>query len=162
MSELRIPLKDPAETVRLGTLIAPLLAPGDTILLNGELGAGKTTLARAIGEALEADPPLASPTFILASEHSGRLPITHIDAYRLSAESDPVALGLIGPRNDIGVTIVEWAERLHWDPGDTALHVDLRVDGDEREASLRTSSEDRIAALAKRAAAAGLGVRRDG
>ena len=162
MSELHIRLTDLADTARLGAVIAPLLVAGDTLLLNGDLGAGKTTLARAIGEALKADPPLASPTFVLASEHSGRLPITHIDAYRLDVASDPIALGLIEPRSALGVTIVEWPERLAWDPGDSALRIELNVMGEGREAMLETTAAERIAALAAAATAAGLGVRRDG
>lgn len=162
MSELHIRLTDLADTARLGAVIAPLLIAGDTILLSGDLGAGKTTLARAIGEALKADPPLASPTFVLASEHSGRLPITHVDAYRLDAASDPIALGLIDPRSALGVTIVEWPERLSWNPGDAALRIELNVMVEGREAKVETAASDRLVALAAAANAAGLGVRRDG
>ena len=160
MSELHIHLADLADTARLGAALAPHLVAGDRLLLNGEIGAGKTTLARAIGEELGADPPLASPTFVLASEHSGRLPIIHIDAYRLDAGSDPIALGLFEPRSELGVAIFEWSERLAWDPGDAALRVDLRVIGEEREARVR-APESRISPIAATAMQAGLGVRRD-
>lgn len=162
MSELHIRLTDLADTARLGAVIAPLLVAGDMILLKGDLGAGKTTLARAIGEGLQAEPPLASPTFVLASEHSGRLSITHIDAYRLDAASDPIALGLIEPRSALGVTIVEWPERLSWDPGDAALRIELNVLGEGREAVLETAAAERLVAIAAAATGAGLGVRRDG
>jgi tRNA threonylcarbamoyladenosine biosynthesis protein TsaE len=68
---LRIELNDLAATQRLGTIIAHHLRAGDRLLLIGEVGSGKTTLARAIGSALHADPPLTSPTFLLVSEHQG-------------------------------------------------------------------------------------------
>ena len=161
MSALHVRLVDLAGTARLGAVIAPLLTAGDKVLLYGELGAGKTTLARAIGEGLMADPPLASPTFVLAAEHSGRLSITHIDAYRLDPESDPIALGLIDPRIDLGVAIVEWPERLAWDPGESALRIELRGIGDEREALLRAGPDGRVAAIAAAAVAAGLEARHD-
>ena len=120
-------------TAALGRVIADVLRPGDRVLLQGEMGAGKTTLARAIGNALLAEPPLTSPTFIISSVHQGRLPIWHIDAYRIPETSDPLALGLDQEEQVKGVTIIEWPERLQM--GDELGSGDLlvRLDYDEAE-----------------------------
>ena len=158
MSELRIELPNLAATARLGACLAPLLVAGDLLLLDGEMGAGKTTLARAIGEGLRAVPPLASPTFVLATEHDGRLPVWHLDAYRLGEGSDPVALGLIDTRNEAGVTIVEWGERFSWDPGAKALRIALNGLGERRTVSIVSAERGRLASIASAARAAGLEV----
>lgn len=156
MSGLHIELPNLAATARLGAAIAQGLRPGDLLLLEGELGAGKTTLARAIGEALQADPPLTSPTFVLASEHAGRLPIWHLDAYRLEAGGDPVALGLIDAQNEHGVTIIEWGERLSIAPESATLQVSLEGEGTRRRALIRGSDAERLNQFAAAVRAAGL------
>ena len=114
MSALNLTLSTLERTQQFGALLAGLLQPGDRLFLIGEIGAGKTTLARAIGAALQADPPLTSPTFVLMSEHHGTMPIWHGDAYRLPDGSDPLAHGLIDERQARGLTIMEWPNLLNW------------------------------------------------
>ena len=114
MSVLRLTLSALDQTQQVGALLAGLLEPGDRLFLIGEIGAGKTTLARAIGATLQADPPLTSPTFVLMSEHHGTMPIWHGDAYRLPDGSDPLAHGLIDERQASGLTIMEWSNLLRW------------------------------------------------
>lgn len=92
MSVVTISLLGLGATTALGAAIGGTLRPGDRVLLSGDLGSGKTTLARAIGAALHAEPELTSPTFILISEHRGDLPIWHVDAYRLRPGVMPCAL----------------------------------------------------------------------
>lgn len=92
----------------LGREIGTLLGPGDLVVLTGPLGAGKTTLTRGIAEALGVRGPIQSPTFVIARTHPslvGRMPLIHVDAYRLGspAELDDLDLDLDG-----SVTIVEW------------------------------------------------------
>lgn len=123
-----------AETHRLGAALAPVLAPAGTLLLSGDLGAGKTVLAQGIGAGLGIDPAeVQSPTYTLVREHEGpggRL--VHVDLYRLDPE-EVLGLGadelLAGP----GVKVVEWAERLPFAvPGALWLEV-VHVPGGGRE-----------------------------
>jgi tRNA threonylcarbamoyladenosine biosynthesis protein TsaE len=125
---------DAAETHRLGAALAPALAPGGTLLLSGDLGAGKTVLAQGIAAGLGIDPAeVQSPTYTLVREHDGpggRL--VHVDLYRLSPE-EVLGLGaeelLAGP----GVKVVEWAERLPFAvPGALRLEI-VQVAGGGRE-----------------------------
>ena len=112
MSVVTITLGSLAATTALGAAIGASLRPGDRVLLFGDLGSGKTTLARAIGVALHAEPELTSPTFILVAEHRGDLPIWHVDAYRLPPGSDALRAGIIDERQQHGVTLIEWPEHL--------------------------------------------------
>jgi tRNA threonylcarbamoyladenosine biosynthesis protein TsaE len=123
---------DPDATSRLGRALGEVARAGDLICLWGELGAGKTHLAKAIGAGLGVSETITSPSFVLMAEYEGRLPLFHIDPYRLVSAEDALAGGLIDERQAEGVTLVEWPERL----GD-ALPVgrlDIRIDGtgDER------------------------------
>ena len=98
MNVVTVELDSRAATSALGAAIGAALRPGDRILLSGDLGSGKTTLARAIGAALHAEPELTSPTFILVAEHRGDLPIWHVDAYRLPVGSDALRSGIVDER----------------------------------------------------------------
>lgn len=100
-----------AETEALGARIAANLFPGAFIALYGELGAGKTALARGIGEGLGvAD--VASPTFTIVQEHEGRLPLFHFDAYRLKDERELFDIGFEEYLLSGGVVLMEWPERV--------------------------------------------------
>jgi tRNA threonylcarbamoyl adenosine modification protein YjeE len=160
---LRIDLSDLAATRRLGTIIAHQLRAGDRLYLVGEIGSGKTTLARAIGSALHADPPLTSPTFLLVSEHQGALPIWHADAYRLPPGSDPLAAGLIDERHAAGITIIEWPEQVQWplqNEASSLLAVELTPSAhdDSRSATLRIGDAERAKDLHAAVLAAGIEV----
>lgn len=109
---MRIHSHDKDETLALGEAFARGLKPGDIVLLFGDLGSGKTTFTQGIARGLGFADYIRSPTFTLVNEYPGRLPIYHIDLYRLDTLEDVQALGieeyLYGP----GVTLVEWAEKL--------------------------------------------------
>jgi tRNA threonylcarbamoyladenosine biosynthesis protein TsaE len=122
------------ETQGLGRELGRELAPDGVLLLSGDLGAGKTVLARGIGEALGIGPrEVQSPTFTLIREHQGsggRL--VHVDLYRLAPE-DVAALGLEELLAGPGVKIVEWAERLPFAvPGARTLRL-ARAEGGDGE-----------------------------
>jgi N-acetylmuramate 1-kinase len=107
-----IHLADDAATQRLGRLLAGSVQVGDVIALDGPLGAGKTTLVRALVTELGGDPAeVASPTFTLLNRYDARLPVVHVDAYRLQG---PAALGGLGfdELAEDGIGIVEWAQRV--------------------------------------------------
>ncbi len=103
------------ESIDLGYKIGQCLQPGDCVLLFGDLGAGKTTLTLGLsrGLGLPDSEYVRSPTFTLINEYSGRLPIFHLDLYRIETPEELDQLGLDEVFSDHGVCIVEWAERLN-------------------------------------------------
>lgn len=103
---------DPAATSGLGRRLATAARPGDLVCLWGELGAGKTHLAKAFGAGLGVTDSIVSPSFILMAEYVGRLPLFHLDLFRLTSAADALAGGLIDDRQSLGVTLVEWPDRL--------------------------------------------------
>ena len=103
---------DPDATAALGRSLATAARPGDLICLWGELGAGKTHLAKAFGAGLGVTDTIVSPSFVLMAEYAGRLPLFHLDLYRLSTAADALAGGLVDDRQALGVTLVEWPDRL--------------------------------------------------
>jgi tRNA threonylcarbamoyladenosine biosynthesis protein TsaE len=98
------------ETIRLAGAIAPLLRAGDVIVLAGGLGSGKTTFARGLGRALGIDEPVVSPTFTIVREYEGRLPLVHVDVYRLDRVQELHDIGLEELIEDRAVTLVEWGD----------------------------------------------------
>jgi tRNA threonylcarbamoyladenosine biosynthesis protein TsaE len=94
------------------SVVAPLVRPGDLLLLTGDLGAGKTTFTQGLGEALGVRGPIASPTFIIARTHPslvGGPSLIHVDAYRLSSLAELDDLDLDATLED-SVTVVEWGD----------------------------------------------------
>lgn len=123
-----------AETEALAAGLARGFVGGEVVLLEGELGAGKTAFVRGLASGLGIDPgEVASPTFVLLTSHPGpRLTLHHADLYRLAGGGDVTDLGLEelpGPR---GVLAVEWAERLPEDAWEKAVRVRLEHAGDDR------------------------------
>ncbi|NJO41229.1 MAG: tRNA (adenosine(37)-N6)-threonylcarbamoyltransferase complex ATPase subunit type 1 TsaE [Cyanobacteria bacterium CRU_2_1] len=131
-------LPTPEATHLLGVALGRSLLAGSVLLLQGDLGSGKTTLVQGIGEGLGIPDPIVSPTFILLNEYSeGRIPLYHFDLYRLeSAEVDALQLDLYweGSEYPLGIVAIEWAERLHHKPANY-LHIGLtHLDGGDRQA----------------------------
>jgi tRNA threonylcarbamoyladenosine biosynthesis protein TsaE len=118
---------DPEATSRLGRALARVAEPGDLVCLWGDLGAGKTHLAKAFGAGLGVTDTITSPSFVLMAEYAGRLPLFHLDPYRLADASDALAGGLLDDRQAEGVTLIEWPERL----GDALpeARLDVRIEG---------------------------------
>ncbi len=101
----------PEQTQAIGRVLGARARPGDVVLLSGELGAGKTCLAQGILWGLGADEFARSPTFVMINEYEGRLPLYHIDLYRIDAEAEVADLGLDEYLSGDGVCVVEWPER---------------------------------------------------
>lgn len=124
MSELHS--AGPDHTRELGRRLGAASSRGTLLALIGPLGAGKTQLAKGIAEGLGVTGVVNSPTFVLMNEHLGRLPLYHVDAYRLDDPEEAIAAGLIDDRQGAGVTVVEWADRLiGWLPAD---RLEIRMD----------------------------------
>jgi tRNA threonylcarbamoyladenosine biosynthesis protein TsaE len=100
----------PAETRRLGRRLAPLLDAGDVVLLQGELGAGKTCFAQGIGAGLKVVEAVKSSSFVLVNEYNGRLHVYHADLFRLEDPQQVFELGLEENARD-GLLLVEWPDR---------------------------------------------------
>jgi tRNA threonylcarbamoyladenosine biosynthesis protein TsaE len=131
-----------AETEAVGARLAENLEPGDVVLVAGELGAGKTTLIRGACRALGVAEPVTSPTFTIGHRYAGRVPVSHLDLYRLGGlgEEDPALLeDYIGPDS---IAFVEWPELGGRDPELAATGRAFRVairhaGGDAREVEIR-------------------------
>lgn len=119
-SRFDLDLRDRASTENLGYLLGQHLPPQSVILLQGELGAGKTTLIQGLGKSLGLTEAIASPTFTLINEYTeGRLPLYHLDLYRLEKEQVSQIYPEIyweGSEVEPGITAIEWSERLPYKP----------------------------------------------
>ena len=106
----RVESRSAAETEALGARVAERLSPGDVVVVSGEVGAGKTTLIRGVCRALGVTEPVTSPTFTIGQRYEGRVPVSHLDLYRLGdlALEDPALLAdYLTPER---VVFVEWPE----------------------------------------------------
>ena len=102
----------PEETVELGKKIGSLLKSGDVIAMQGTLAAGKTTITKGIAAALGVDDTITSPTFCLISEYQGKMPLYHMDVYRLNGAEDFAELGTDDMIYGNGVSVIEWSEKI--------------------------------------------------
>jgi tRNA threonylcarbamoyladenosine biosynthesis protein TsaE len=110
---------DPDETRAVGCALGAAAEAGTVLALRGELGAGKTQMAKGVAEGLGVRTTVNSPTFVLMNEHVGRLRLYHVDAYRLGDPEEAIAAGLLDDREIDGVSVIEWADRLDgWLPVD--------------------------------------------
>jgi tRNA threonylcarbamoyladenosine biosynthesis protein TsaE len=129
--ERSVETRSTEETIALGRRLGRVARPGDLVCLWGDLGAGKTQLAKGFALGLGIDATITSPTFILMAEYPGRIPLFHVDLYRLADAADALAGGVIDDRQADGLTVVEWPDRM----GDVlpAARLDVRIDGSADE-----------------------------
>jgi tRNA threonylcarbamoyladenosine biosynthesis protein TsaE len=120
------------ETRAVGEALGWRLQAGDVVSLAGPLGAGKTTLAQGIARGLGVDDVVNSPTFTLVQEYAGRLPVYHLDFYRLSGPEEAVDLAIDELRAVGGVLLIEWPERIAPLLPIDRLEIRLALEGDAR------------------------------
>lgn len=132
----------PAETEAAGARLAARLGPGDVVVVSGDLGAGKTTLIRGACRALGVEGPVTSPTFTIGQRYSGRLPVSHLDLYRLGGLEDEDPALLADYLDEASVAFVEWPAIARPElAGRRPIEVGLsHRGGDEREISLPAAS----------------------
>ena len=102
-----------SQTHRLGARLAEYLNPGDVVGLVGDLGSGKTRWVQGVCRGLGIEGPVVSPTFTLINEYQGRLPVYHIDLYRLENPAEIATIGLEDYLYGSGVSLIEWADRIN-------------------------------------------------
>ena len=130
--QLAISAATPEDTRDVGAALADVLRTHDVVVLTGELGAGKTTLVQGIARGLGATEHVASPTFTLVREYvSGRLPLAHVDLYRLQREQDVIDLALDELEGGERVLLVEWGDAVADLLADDRLRIELTADPDD-------------------------------
>ena len=141
-SVIHVESTSPADTAALAATLAERAEPGDVLVLVGDLGAGKTAFSKAFGAAFGVTEPMTSPTFTLAREYEGRLPLHHLDVYRLEMMSEVLDLDLPDLLDSGGVVLIEWGDailstlpadfleiRFTFGEGDDDRHIELRPVG---------------------------------
>lgn len=135
-------------THQLGAALGRVLRAGDVIALQGDLGAGKTNFVQGIAQGLGITEDVNSPTFILANEYPrGRLPLYHVDAYRVEDAQEAVGFGLQDYLDGDGVTVIEWAERVREALPSDRLWIELDYVGENERALTIAAQGERAAEL---------------
>ena len=120
-------------TREVGRALASMLEPRDTVVLTGDLGAGKTTLVQGIGQGLGVEDHVASPTFTLVRAYTGRLDIAHVDVYRLKRVQDVLDLALDELGGPERVLLIEWGDAVSDLLPEDRLHVELTTERADTE-----------------------------
>ena len=128
-----ISLNNLKETEKFGIFLGENLKPGDVVCLNGDLGAGKTTLTKSIAKGLGIDDYVTSPTFTIVNEYYGKTDLYHIDTYRLDDKIDVDYLGFDEYFYSDGVTIVEWAEKIRDALPEEYMEINIKSHDDKRD-----------------------------
>ncbi|MGH9038703.1 MAG: tRNA (adenosine(37)-N6)-threonylcarbamoyltransferase complex ATPase subunit type 1 TsaE [Acidimicrobiia bacterium] len=137
---MKVQTRSVDETRELGARLAEaLLRPGDLVVLAGSLGSGKTAFAQGVARGLGVTGPVVSPTFTIVREYQGRMPLTHVDIYRLERVQELHDLGFDEMLDD-RVTLVEWGDAAGPVLPADRLEVRLEMTGDEEEREIRISA----------------------
>ena len=120
------------ETIKLGEKIGTMLSKGDVLALQGALAAGKTTITKGIALGLGITEPITSPTFTLISEYRGRMPLYHMDVYRLDSGEAFIDLGAEELVYGDGVCVIEWSEKVMDELPDKSIVISINTLQDGR------------------------------
>jgi len=122
------------ETILAGEKLARKLKPGDMVALSGNLGSGKTTFTKGIGKGLgvKDSKRINSPTFVLIKEYNGRVPLYHLDLYRLDDLKEIKNLAIEEYIYGNGITVIEWAEKIKSILPEKHIFVKLKIKGDNK------------------------------
>ncbi len=133
MDTITIQLKTLSDTEKLGRLLGEMAGPGETICLDGDLGAGKTALSQAIAKGLEVPENcyVTSPSFAILHEYEGRIPMYHMDFYRLHDVGEVIDLGFEEYFYLSGLTVIEWSKRALEILPEERLSLEILQDKDE-------------------------------
>lgn len=124
------------QTIGLGEKIGSFLRPGDVIALQGTLAAGKTTITKGIARALGITEDITSPTFTLISVYEGRLPLYHMDVYRLEGSADFSDLGAEEMLYGSGVCVIEWSEKIMDELPSRTIVIKLSAENEKRTVTI--------------------------
>ena len=143
--EIRQNMRSRRDAQRLGRLIARVLQPGDLVVLEGDLGAGKTTLVRSIARGLgvPTNVPVTSPTFELVHELPGRVPVVHADLYRLEPGEHLDELGLVPRIGGDAVVLIEWGDKFAGELGSEGLWISIDLGGGSERRCLLSGRGER-------------------
>jgi len=119
------------ETIELGREIGNYIKPGDIIALKGNLAAGKTTITKGIAISLKIEDEITSPTYTLISEYYGKMPLYHMDMYRIESIEEFELLGVDEMLFGSGVSVIEWSERIEEYLPEDHIIVDIQRQDDE-------------------------------
>lgn len=133
----------------LGEALGKRLLPGDVLALFGDLGAGKTTLTKGIAAGMGLPDDIHSPTFTLIHEHRGRIPLYHVDLYRLVSEFEVEGIGIEEYIYGDGVTIIEWADRMKSMLPAERLDVEIKHAGEDAREFVFETESPRLWAMIK-------------
>lgn len=132
-----ISLNNLEETEKFGIFLGENLRPGDVLCLNGDLGAGKTTLTKSIAKGLGINDYVTSPTFTIVNEYYGKTDLYHIDTYRLDDKVDVDYLGFDEYFYSDGVTIVEWAEKIRDALPEEYMEINIKSHDNKRDLDIK-------------------------
>ncbi len=141
------------ETRALGARLGAVAAPGDVFILRGGFGAGKTTLVQGMAQGLGVEGPVTSPSFVIANEYEGRVPIYHLDLYRVEVMDATTLEAIAEYFGGDGICAVEWPDSLPSDLVPNATRIEFTVTGDETRRLEVETAEPRLRDVFVQAAA---------
>ena len=144
INNLEIKSFSPKDTQSIGEIIGRNAKPGQIYLLTGNIGAGKTCLVQGILWGLDNPDYVRSPTFIIATEYTGKIPLFHIDLYRIDPPFSTEELGIDEYLYGNGITVIEWAEKAPHLFKDDHIHINIDISEEENQRNINFSYSSEI------------------